>query len=138
MKRGDDGLPVVGSNSKELGVRVPPNPHGDVDVRADGVVEQNGKGMSVAKHWTCLRSHLIPKRLSPIHSGAGGPDYLVCYRHGNGPFIAGALNDDLELCLKPGQHQTGNVVPARVMTIEEFQRALAETREVWTVDEAPP
>jgi hypothetical protein len=32
MKQAEDGLPVVGSNSKELGVRVPPNPNADVDL----------------------------------------------------------------------------------------------------------
>jgi hypothetical protein len=26
MKQADNGMPIVGSNSKELGVRVPPNP----------------------------------------------------------------------------------------------------------------
>jgi len=38
MKRADDGMPVVGSNSKELGVRVPPNPNGDIDLDENGIV----------------------------------------------------------------------------------------------------
>ena len=138
MKRDVDGLPIVGSNSKELGVRVPPNPHADVDVKPDGTVELNGKGMSVAKHWTLLRSHLIPTRLSHIRPGAGGPDSLACYRIGEGTFSVGPLNDDLELCLKPGQTESGNIVPSRVMPIGEFQRALGATRGEWAVEETAP
>jgi hypothetical protein len=51
MKRAEDGLPIVGSNSKELGVRVLPNPNVDVDLDGNGHVITNGKGMSVAEHW---------------------------------------------------------------------------------------
>jgi hypothetical protein len=51
MKRAEDGLPIVGSNSKELGVRVPPNPSPDVDLDSNMQVIMNGKGMSVAEHW---------------------------------------------------------------------------------------
>ncbi len=66
MKRAEDGLPVVGSNSKELGVRVPPNPNADVDLDGKDHVITNGKGMSVAEHWRYLLGHLVPKRLVPI------------------------------------------------------------------------
>ena len=38
MKRADDGLPAVGSNSKELGVRVPPNPNAEIDLDENGNV----------------------------------------------------------------------------------------------------
>ena len=137
MNQADDGLPVMGENSKELGVRVPPNPYADVDLESDNVVEQNGKGMSVAKHWSFLRPHLIPKRLKSIHSAATGPNSLACYRLGEGEFSAGAMSDDLELCLKQGQQVAGNIVPRKIMTIQEYQHALASTREEWTVDEGP-
>jgi hypothetical protein len=40
MKAAADGLPVVGDRSKELGVRVPPNPHADVDVNPNTSVRQ--------------------------------------------------------------------------------------------------
>jgi hypothetical protein len=66
MKRANDGAPFVGSNSKELGVRVPPNPNGDIDLDENGNVVLNGKGMSVAENWRRLLPHLVPKRLKPI------------------------------------------------------------------------
>ena len=84
-----------------------------------------------------LRSHLIPERLAAIRPGAAGKNYLTCYRFGTGVFEAGTVNDDLEVCLKPGQDDSGNIAPTRLMTIEQFQQALAATREDWTVDEAP-
>ena len=31
MKAAADGFPIVGDQAKELGVRVPPNPHADID-----------------------------------------------------------------------------------------------------------
>lgn len=138
MKRADDGLPVVGSNSKELGVRVPPNPHADVDVRPDGNVELNGKGMSVAMHWTLLRPHLIPKRLKSVVRAASGPNTLACYRMGEGEFTQGAINDQLALALKPGQDALGNIVPIAAMQVHEFQRALALTHDQWLLDEGLP
>jgi hypothetical protein len=70
MKRGSDGLPVVGSNSKELGVRLPPAPDADIDVGSDGCVEMNGKGMSVSEHCRYMLPHLIPKRLKLIFPDA--------------------------------------------------------------------
>ena len=54
MRRASDDRPVVGSNSKELGVRVPPNPNADVDLDDSGKVILNGKGMSVAENWRHL------------------------------------------------------------------------------------
>jgi hypothetical protein len=137
MKRGDDGLPVVGSNSKELGVRVFPNPNADVDIAADGTVEHNGRGMSVAAHWADLLPHLIPKRMRPHSPGAAGSNALACYRTGQGEFSDGPLGRELALQLKPGQSRNGNIVPASRLTIDRFQLALAATRDEWTVDEAP-
>ncbi len=77
MKRAEDGLPIVGSNSKELGVRVPPNPNADVDLDGNDHVITNGKGMSVAEHWRYLLGHLVPKRLVPIFPGATGSNGLT-------------------------------------------------------------
>jgi hypothetical protein len=58
MKRADDGLPTVGSNTNELGVRVPPNPNGDIELDENGYVILNGNGMSVAENWRRLLPHL--------------------------------------------------------------------------------
>ena len=135
MNRAADGLPVVGSNSKELGVRLPPNPNADVDLDLSECIIQNGKGMSVAANWRHLLAHLIPKRLKPLFPGAVGANSLTCYRMGAGAFVAGAVNSDLNLILKPGNLQAGNVVPAQSMHRDQFLAHLAATRSEWSADE---
>jgi hypothetical protein len=135
MKRATDGLPVVGSNSKELGVRVPPNPDPDIDLDPSDFVILNDKGMSVAANWRNFLAHLIPKRLKPLLPGAAGGNSLTCYKTGTGPFAAGAVSTDLNLVVKQGNNQRGNVVPAQVIHRDQFQADLAATRAQWSQDE---
>jgi hypothetical protein len=136
MKRAPDDLPVVGLNARELGVRVPPNPNADIDLDVDGNVALNGKGMSVAENWRNLLGHLVPKRLKPIFPGATGSNGLACFKHGQGPFSPGPVNDQLSLVLKDHDLQTGNVVPSAVAHVQTFQDDLAATRTAWSIDEA--
>lgn len=135
MKRDLDGMPIVGTQSKELGVRVPPNDHADVDVGYDGLVKLDGGGMSVASHWSYLKPHLVPKRLKSTFSGAAGADSLSIYRFGDGAFGAAAVNEHLDLSLKPGSSQHGNIVPAVSMPIQDFLGYLAGTRNEWIIEE---
>lgn len=136
MKAAADGLPVVGDQSKELGVRVPPNPHADVEVDANtNLVVLNGSGMSVAANWRFLLPHLIPKRLIAIIPDAKGRNYLACYRIGDGPFAPGPLATGLELVQKAGETNLGNIVPRGVVTVAQFQADLTATRSRWVVDE---
>lgn len=135
MKRADDGLPIVGSNSKELGVRVPPNPNGDIDLDEHGTVILNGKGMSVAENWRRLLPHLVPKRLKSIFPGASGSNNVACFCFGHGPFSPGTLNAGLALALKEHDTTAGNVVPVRSVREREFQDELAATRGEWAVNE---
>jgi hypothetical protein len=135
MKRAEDGLPIVGSNSKELGVRVPPNPNADVDLDGNGHVITNGKGMSVADHWRYMLGHLVPKRLVPICPGATGSNSLTCYKLGEGAFAGAPLDDELVLVLKSHDPHTGNVAPSQSVPIQQFQAALAATRTRWQPDE---
>lgn len=136
MKAADDGLPEVGDQSKQLGVRVPPNPHADIEVDAStNRIVLNGSGMSVAENWRLLPPHLIPLRLAAIVSDAKGKNHLVCYRMGDGPFIPGPLTTGLELVLKPGAIDRGNVVPGAAVTVAQFQADLAATRPQWVADE---
>jgi len=136
MKAADDGLPIVGDQAKELGVRVPPNPHADIDVDLKtNLVVWNGKGMSVGANWRDLPTFLIPKRLSAIAPDAAGSNSLICYRFGTGEFVEGNLATGLELIMKPGETNLGLVVPTSAVTITEFQQALAATRPDWKVDE---
>lgn len=135
MKRAGDGLPVVGTNSKELGVRVPPNKHADIDLDANDCIVLNGKGLSVAADWRELLPHLIPRRLKSLSPDASGANTLACYRMGSGAFAAGAVNNDLSLVLKQGNSQAGNIVPNQSVHRDRFQALLAATRNEWTVDE---
>lgn len=135
MKRAEDGLPVVGSKSKELGVRVPPTPHADVDVDSAGRVVVNGKGMSVAEHWRYMLPHLIPKRLMPNSEDATGSDSLTCYKTGDGEFGAASLNADLNVIVKEGNPHGGVIAPVRSVSVEDFQMALAATRTQWRAEE---
>jgi tetratricopeptide (TPR) repeat protein len=135
MRRAGDGLPVVGFNSKELGVRIPPNPNSDIDLDENGNVVLNGKGMSVAENWRALLPHLVPKRLKAIFPGASGSNGIACFRLGLGPFLPGLLNARLALVLKAHEGQAGNVVPASASGENEFQSDLAATRGDWAIDE---
>ena len=135
MKQAVDGLPVVGQNSKELGVRVPPDPNADVGLDGQGNVLCDGRGLSVAESWRNLLAHLGPKRLRPLFAGAAGSNTLVCWRYGSGPFVPAQLNAQLELVLKKHDPQTGNVVPVQPVSVQAFQADLAATRTRWLVDE---
>lgn len=138
MKTGADKLPVVGSSSRELGVRVPPNLSADVEVDENQFVVLNGQGMSVAEHWQYLPGHLIPKRLKSRFPAATGANSLACFKMGVGAFVPDALSDTLRLVLKQGNSHGGNVTPSQQIHINEFQKALAATRSNWEIDEELP
>jgi hypothetical protein len=131
---GDNGLPSVGNQSNQLGVRTEPSRHADVHPKwlPNGDVGP-GEGMSVAPHWTALHPLHIPKRLRKYHADARGRDELIIWRHGDGSFCDAAINDDLTLGSVTRQH--GQVEPARIMPLARFQEALASTRGDWTRDE---
>ena len=135
MKSAPDGLPVVGKQSKELGVRVPPNEHADVDLEQDGQVVLNRRGMSVAAHWRFLKPHLVPRRLKDHVYGASGPNSLAIYRYGDGEFVESDLNEYLALALKRGSMEQANVVPARAMSLDDFVMHLVGMREHWIPEE---
>ena len=135
MKRADDGLPTAGSNSKELGVRVSPNPNADIDLDENGNVVLNGKGMSVAENWRRLLPHLVPKRLKASFPSASGSNGVACFRFGQGPFSPGPLNVRLQLVSKEHDARRGNVVPATSVSERSFQADLAATRGDWAIDE---
>jgi len=122
MKQAMDGLPVLGSDSRQLGVRVPPNPNADIDLDENHNVLLNGKGMSVAQNWRDLLPHLIPKRLKLLFPGAAGSNSLACFRYGRGPFSPGPFTATLSLVLKAHHSRSGNVVPA--LTLLQYQNEL--------------
>jgi hypothetical protein len=133
----DDGKPMIGSESKMLGVRVAPNPNADIPVDGNGDVQPLTGGMSVAPAWRNLPLHLISRRLQRFVPRARGHDDLVCWRLGQGEFKGADVSADLVLRpdpSKPNEH--GFVEPSQVMTAAAYQGALAATRDTWVRDES--
>ena len=128
--------PKVGRESKMLGVRIPPDPYADVPVDLNGHVHPQTGGMSVAPDWRKLPYFLIPERLKSFVPRARGKNDLVCWSLGEGDFESTTLNDHLELRVDQGHSPKHGVVePKFEMLIDNFQAALAQTGDLWVIDE---
>jgi hypothetical protein len=103
MKRAADGLPLVGKQSKELGIREPPSAYADLDLDFTNQVVLNGRGMSAAENWRHLLPHLIPKRLQAkgLSADASGSNSLACFTMGVGRLLASLSLPTLRLCQNP-------------------------------------
>ena len=122
--------PKVGPSARTLGVRP------GVDIvpdEGDMVLPQTG-GMSVAPSWRKLPPHRIPLRLQPLVRDACGKDEDACWRMGSGEFIDSKLTESLSLRRDKTFH--GLVEPSRRIGLNEFQTALAASRDLWEIDEA--
>jgi hypothetical protein len=75
--------------------------------------------------------HHIPKRMKSPGLPATGCDRLQIYQHGDGPFDSGELAVRLALRVDKAEH--GLVEPDKAMPMDEYQAALAATRDDWTV-----
>jgi hypothetical protein len=135
MRVEPDGLPKVGTASKCLGVRVPPNPNSDVGLDGAGNVLLDRRGLSVSQDWHQLPGHLIPEHLDDGFNGASGRGMNV-FVHGAGPFDEGAVAVGLELKHKAGTTTAGVVTPDALVPVAQYQQALAATRTDWVVDES--
>jgi hypothetical protein len=89
--------------------------------------------MSVAPAWRLLPLHRVPRRLRHLLPQAHGKDEDACWKLSDGAFANGAIAQGLALRVDSQWH--GLVEPEDEMTAEAFQKALAATREQWTVDE---
>ena len=105
----------------------------DVDLDAQGSVLVNRTGMSVNPAWRVMSIFRIPKRLRNIVPGARGSNHTFCFRTGTGPFQQGAFAAGLTL--EPDSATHGNVAPARVVPLAQYETDLAATRPDWLVDE---
>jgi hypothetical protein len=136
MRVDGDGLPKVGSQSKCLGVREPPNAHADVDLDDAGNVVLNRRGLSVVADWRQLSGHLVPEHLDDGANGASGKGMQV-FVHGTGDFTdASAVAENLVLLHKQGRNNSGNVTSKASVPLAQFQRDLQATRPGWSVDES--
>jgi hypothetical protein len=140
MLRDVDGLPLVGTKAKCLGIR-PVGPHADVDLNppgdVNGDVVSNDKGLSVGADWRMLPGHLIPEHLNDGMNGARGKN-LAVYVHGNGsgPFVEGVVAPGLEMILKAGSLVAGVIRPVATVRLTQYQSDLAATRPNWVNDES--
>jgi hypothetical protein len=117
MRKGRDEKPEVGRSARTLGVR----PGIDILVEPDGTVFGGAGGMSVAPDW---RANLPRHRLPPEDGGTGkDPVWEI------GTADLGADLTYREDPLQPRVH--GFVEPSRTMTLEDYEGALAATREAW-------
>ena len=135
MRLDIDGLPKLGTRSKCLGVREPPDRHADVDVDKAGNVLLNRKGLSVSADGRQLPGHLIPEHLDDGFNGASCIGMRV-FVHGTGPFQEGPVAMGLELLHKAHASESGVVAPTASVPLPQYQQDLADTRPNWAIDES--
>lgn len=134
MRVDPENLPTVGTRSKCLGVREPPDRYADVDVDAAGNVVQDRKGLSVSDDWRQLPGHLIPEHLDDGFNGAAGKGMKV-FVHGSGAFQEGPVAANLQLLHKAGTTSGGVIAPKASVLLVQYQQDLAATRGSWIIDE---
>jgi hypothetical protein len=130
MKRGD-GKPALGASATTLGVR----PSTDITPDASGYVHPNSGGMSVSPSLRALPVFLLPRRLQALVPGAAGSNSHSVWRMGEGPFVAGAIAERLQLRPDPQNSSHGFVEPGGGMSLTEYQLALHATQDDWLIDE---
>ena len=100
-----------------------------------GYVIVNGEGMSVNPGWRAASSYpRIPRRLRHLMPGAAGSNNHFCFRTGTGPFQQGAFAAGLTL--EPDSATHGNIAPAQVVALAQYEADITATRLDWQVDEA--
>lgn len=117
-----------------LGVRVPPHPRADVAPDADGKVGPDKKGLSVAPGLVAMPQGLVPERLREKRPGARGSNRLRVFRAGEGSFQRARVADALEMVPTSPKH--GVLQPIQPARLDDYQRELAATQQMWRVDEA--
>ena len=139
MKKDADDKPVVGTGSSVLGVR----PH-DMADNPPGAAHPGKGGLSVQPSLEALAEYrnFVPKRLAEnnprLFRGAAGSNTPSIINMGEGPFVDGLVTADLALRCDADRQPVvhGVVEPARVMSLPDFQSALAATRDQWAWDKS--
>ena len=121
--------PMIGSFDNMLGVRTS-GPRADVFLNSDNKVGP-GHGMSVSSDWTKLPPLLIPFRYREQAPRARGSDNLTIFRLDDHDLENGPNDDHLTLAWDKRAH--GLIEPSREMLIDDYQNALAATRDRWNV-----
>ena len=116
----DDGeaRPVCGPSARMLGVRL----EGDIKISETGMVGPGTGGMSVA----LVGPGNLPRHRRPSDFGGIGDDPVWQIESAD-------LPDRLTIRPDPGKPlQHGFVEPVGVMTLDDYQEALAKSRGFWT------
>ena len=143
VMREADEKPLVGVESCMLGARLTDLSREDnteEDNTENELVEPEKAGLSVGG---CVRTtyiSILPRRLQTLYPewarGAKGRNSDKVWAMGQGSYLAAPVSADLDLRFRtddrPGH---GLVAPSRKMALEEYQAALAATRDEWEVEE---
>jgi hypothetical protein len=133
----DGDKPLVGRGAQHLGVRVfSLAQRDDISPDGDGFVNPGEGGMSVSPSVEALPPHGLPRRLRKKYperfSEASGPNGVHCWQMGAGEFIPERVADRLRLRLDPDDPERhGLVEPDDRMKTEDYEAALAATRDQW-------
>lgn len=114
MREASDGLPMIGPTARTLGVR----PDDDISVR-EGKVQPGTGGMSVAPD----DPFHLPRHRRPPEFGGTGKDPVWCID---------IRDSGTDLSFRQDKPSHGLFEPAREMSIEDFQQALADLAPKWS------
>jgi len=118
MKENANGYPKIGASARTLGVR----PGSDLPaLNPDDLVQPGQGGLSVSPDDPMN----LPRHRRP-------PDFEGVGKDPVWGITDGDLGDDLAYRPDPTQSGHGFVEPARPMTLNEYQNALAQTQYRWT------
>jgi hypothetical protein len=132
----DGDRPQVGRGPLVLGVRVGPGENDDVNPDAEGYLHPGQGGMSVSPSAEALPPHRLPRRLHKKYPerfpDATAPNGAHCWWMGEGAFVPERVADRLRLRLDPDDPERhGLVEPDDKMKTEDYEAALAATRDQW-------
>jgi hypothetical protein len=91
--------------------------------------------MSVYASLRSMPARMVPKRLLPIIPFAAGSNNLRVWAMGEGPFADGPFAAHLLFRVDPNDPMHGFVEPAAIMTLAEYEAALAATQSMWVIAE---
>jgi hypothetical protein len=130
------GRPLCGSVAMALGVRpLQPGRAPDIPVDEFGNVQPGTGGMSVYASLRAMPARMVPKRLLPIVPSAAGSNNLRVWAMGVGRFTDGPIAPQLRFRVDPEDSMHGFIEPDDIMTVAEYEAALAATQSAWVVAE---
>lgn len=132
--------PLCGDESFELGVTVYPHAAPDVTPDETRCIKPGAGGMSVFAAIKQLPGRLIPARLRELYpedfQKAVGGDDLTIWCINIEHFRSGA-NDLMLRWTAEENPRHGSVEPSLIMRVDDMQKSLCSTADLWEVCETP-